>query len=132
MELVFQSDPKNIHLVEDFIIDLGESNGMDDDSINSLMIAITEAANNAILHGNESNPNKKVKIDCTIANKHLVVSVSDEGKGFDPSKVPDPLSPENLLKTSGRGVFLMKEIMKSVEYKFAPEGTTVILTFDIS
>lgn len=132
MELVFQSDPKNIHLVEDFIIDLGESNGMDDDSINSLMIAITEAANNAILHGNESNPSKKVKIDCTIADKHLVVAVSDEGKGFDPSKVPDPLSPENLLKTSGRGVFLMKEIMKSVEYKFAPEGTTVILTFDIS
>jgi serine/threonine-protein kinase RsbW len=132
MELVFQSDPKNIHLVEDFIINLGESNGMDDDSINSLMIAITEAANNAILHGNESNPAKMVKVVSTLSDKHLIVSITDEGKGFDPSKVPDPLAPENLLKTSGRGVFLMKEIMKSVEYKFAPEGTTVILTFDIS
>lgn len=132
MELVFQSDPKNIHLVEDYIINLGESNNFSDDAVNSLMIAITEAANNAILHGNESNPAKKVKLFSSFENNHLVVAVTDEGKGFDPSKVPDPLAPENLLKTSGRGVFLMKEIMKSVEYKFAPEGTTVILTFDIS
>lgn len=132
MELVFFSDPQNIHLVEDFIIELTEKNNIDDDSVNGLMIAITEAANNAILHGNHSDPTKKVWMNASVADDCLTVSIKDQGQGFDPAKVPDPLAPENLLKTSGRGVFLMKEIMKTVDYQFSPDGTTVTLTFDIS
>lgn len=132
MELIFQSDPENISLVEKFLIDLGEEYHFSDDTMNSLMIAITEAANNAILHGNKSNPEKKVKLNSSLTDNLLVISISDEGKGFDPGKVPDPLAPENLLKTNGRGVFLMKEIMKSVDYRFTQEGTTVTLTFEVS
>lgn len=132
MELTFASDPKNIHVVEDFIITLCEDNNISDDSVNGLMIAITEAANNAMLHGNQSDPNKNVYIQSTVKGNELIVAIKDQGKGFDPAKVPDPLAPENLLKTSGRGVFLMKEIMKTVDYQFTPQGTTVTLTFDIS
>lgn len=130
-QLQFASDPNNARLVEDCIIDMAESCGLDDDTTNSLMIAVTEATNNAIHHGNKDNPDKQVWVDMDLKADRLTVSVRDEGAGFDPSSIPDPLADENLLKTSGRGVFLMKNIMKSVDFKFEPRGTTVIMTFQV-
>lgn len=132
MELTIFSDPQNVRLVEDFIFESCETLRLSDDDINALMIAVTEASNNAIHHGNQGDPGKTVKVSMDLNGNQLTVSVTDQGKGFDPHKLPDPLAEENLLKTSGRGVFLMKNIMKDVKYSFSPEGTTVTMTFHVS
>lgn len=132
MELTILSDPANVRLVEDFIFETCETFHLSDDDINALMIAVTEASNNAIHHGNHGDPSKTVKVSMILDGNSLTVSVSDQGKGFDPHSIPDPLAEENILKTSGRGVFLMKNIMKSVKYDFSPEGTTVTMTFHVS
>ncbi|MBN8706869.1 MAG: ATP-binding protein [Bacteroidetes bacterium] len=132
MELTILSDPSNVRKVEDFIFETCETFRLSDDDINALMIAVTEASNNAIHHGNHGDPSKTVKVSMILDGNSLTVSVSDQGKGFDPHSLPDPLAEENILKTSGRGVFLMKNIMKSVKYDFSPEGTTVTMLFHVS
>lgn len=129
--ITITSETTNIRLVEDFILETCEEMGLNDDEINGLMIAVTEAANNGILHGNHSDSHKKVSVSMNLQGHELIVSVTDEGKGFDPHSLPDPLAEENILKTNGRGVFLMKNIMRSVHYLFNPEGTTVIMHFDV-
>ncbi len=132
MELTIFSDPANVRNIEDFIIETCEGWNLNEDDINALMIAVTEAANNAVFHGNRSDPAKKVTVSMDLVGSLLKVSVRDQGAGFDPHKIPDPLAEENLLKTSGRGVFLMRNIMKDVQYAFSPEGTTVSMTFDVT
>jgi len=93
----------------------------------SLAIAVTEAVNNAILHGNKQDKNKKVHIKFEFENRRLVVSIKDEGKGFNPDKVSDPLAPENLLKESGRGLFIVSSLMDDVQYNFHKDGTQINL-----
>jgi serine/threonine-protein kinase RsbW len=83
--------------------------------------------NNAIIHGNKLNKSKCVKIDFSMQRKDLNVSVTDEGKGFDPGKVPDPTMPENLELINGRGVFLMSRLADEIE--FNTKGNSVKLTF---
>src|SRR5262249_20364776 len=77
--------------------------GFDDDEVMKIAMAVREAAVNAVLHGNAYDPGKKVKMDFERNSRDLVITIRDQGKGLDPSKIPDPLAPENLLKTSGRG-----------------------------
>ncbi len=93
----------------------------------SLAIAVTEAVNNAILHGNKQDKNKKVHINFEFEKTKLVVSIKDEGKGFNPDKVSDPLAPENLLKESGRGLFIVSSLMDDVQYHFHTDGTEINL-----
>ncbi|MFQ5640858.1 MAG: ATP-binding protein [bacterium] len=91
----------------------------------NLAIAVTEAVNNAILHGNKKNPDKKVWIKFTFEKSRLLVSIRDEGKGFNPDKLSDPLAPENLLKESGRGIFILSTLMDDVKFSFAKGGTEI-------
>ena len=93
----------------------------------SLAIAVTEAVNNAILHGNKQDKNKKVHINFEFEKTRLVVSIKDEGKGFNPEKISDPLAPENLLKESGRGLFIVSSLMDDVQYHFHKDGTEINL-----
>jgi serine/threonine-protein kinase RsbW len=99
--------------------------------MNGLMLSVTEATTNAIIHANKSDINKKVLIDVYINKGILTVVVKDEGKGFDPSKIPDPTAPENLLKDSGRGLYLMRVYMDALDYNVTPTGTETILTLKL-
>jgi serine/threonine-protein kinase RsbW len=81
---------------------------------------------NAIKHGNHLDPGKKVEIDLRVEGEDLIISVLDEGNGFDPGRVADPLQPENLLKPDGRGIFYMGKFMDGVEYRFRDGGGTEV------
>jgi serine/threonine-protein kinase RsbW len=100
--------------------------GFDEDSMHWVGVAVRESVINAIKHGNQSDKSKLVHVEFTSSTDpgagELAVSIRDEGKGFDPDALADPLAPENMLKSSGRGIFLMRNFMDDVELRRAPEG----------
>jgi serine/threonine-protein kinase RsbW len=95
------------------------------------MLAVTEASTNAIIHGNKSDETKSVAIDVTKEDNQLIIRVKDQGKGFDPAKIPDPTETENLLKDSGRGLYLMRVYMDDLKFNVTPEGTETILILNL-
>ena len=97
--------------------------GFGDEEIMKISMAVREAAVNAVLHGNAYDPNKKVTLAFELTPQDLVIIIRDQGKGLEASKIPDPLSPENLLKTSGRGIFLIRSFMDVVEIHPSQTGT---------
>ncbi len=125
--LEIESDPKNLITVEEFINYFCKELNLSDERITGIMLAVTEATTNAIIHANKNVKLKLVKIDADIINGLLKITIKDEGKGFDPTIVPDPTEPENLLKDSGRGLYLMRTYMDDLEYNLTPEGTETIL-----
>jgi len=90
--------------------------GFNEEDVEQANLAIIEAGSNAIKHGNRNDPNKRVNFQFHLGEDKLTVVVQDEGKGFDTNKLPDPLDPENLLKTNGRGIFLMQICMNEVTF----------------
>lgn len=130
--LEIESDPNNLITVEEFVNYFAKDIGLDDEKLNGLLLSVTEATTNAIIHGNKCDANKLVKINVHVNGKKLIIKVKDEGKGFDPEKVPNPTEPENLLKDSGRGVYLMKIYMNDLEYKITSDGMETILIMDIN
>jgi len=101
--------------------------GFEEDEVMRISMAVREAAINAVLHGNAYDPKKKVKLDFESTTRDLVITISDQGKGLDMSKIPDPLAPENLLKTSGRGIFLIRSFMDEVQIHPSHSGTEIKL-----
>jgi serine/threonine-protein kinase RsbW len=101
--------------------------GFDEDTVGRIAMVSREAAANAVLHGNRSDPGKRVRARFTLTPETLSIQVSDEGHGFNPENVPDPLSPEGLLKPSGRGIFLMRAIMDEVHFRQLHPGTEITL-----
>jgi serine/threonine-protein kinase RsbW len=101
--------------------------GFDEDEVMQISMAVREAAVNAVLHGNAYDPSKKVKLDFERTGNALVITIRDQGKGLDPAKIPDPLSPENLMKTSGRGIFLIRSFMDEVQIHPTQTGTEIKL-----
>jgi serine/threonine-protein kinase RsbW len=105
---------------------MGQLADFDEDAIHWISVAVRESVINAIKHGNREHPSKLVTIEFAftpIENPtELVVSVTDQGEGFEPEQVADPLAPENILKSSGRGIFFMRSFMDDVQLNRAPEG----------
>jgi serine/threonine-protein kinase RsbW len=97
--------------------------GFDDEEVMKISMAVREAAVNAVLHGNAYDPNKKVTLAFERTPNDLVIVVRDQGKGLDEGKIPDPLAPDNLMKTSGRGIFLIRSFMDVVEIHPSQTGT---------
>jgi serine/threonine-protein kinase RsbW len=97
--------------------------GFDDEDVMKISMAVREAAVNAVLHGNAYDPKKKVTLAFERTARDLIVIIRDQGKGLDPGKIPDPLAPANLLKTSGRGIFLIRSFMDVVEIHPSKTGT---------
>jgi serine/threonine-protein kinase RsbW len=97
--------------------------GFDDEDVMKISMAVREAAVNAVMHGNAYNPAKKVTLAFELTARDLVISIRDQGPGLDASKIPDPLAPENLMKTSGRGIFLIRSFMDVVEIHPSQSGT---------
>ncbi len=101
--------------------------GLSEEDTDNLAIAVTEAVNNSIKHGNDLDTKKKVTVDFLLDPKKITVRICDEGGGFDPTNLDNPLDPENLLKESGRGIYILKAIMDKVDFKFTKTGTEVIM-----
>ena len=97
--------------------------GFSEDEVMQISMAVREAAVNAVLHGNAYAPDKKVTLSFERTPENLVITVSDQGAGIDLACIPNPLAPENLLKTSGRGIFLMRSFMDVVEIRPSHTGT---------
>jgi serine/threonine-protein kinase RsbW len=129
--LEIESTPNNLITVEEFVNYFSVELGFDQEKINGLLLAVTEATTNAIIHGNKNNKLKMVRISVFIEGSTLTIKIKDQGKGFDPSIVPDPTDAENLLKDSGRGLYLMRIYMDGLSYNQTPEGTETILTLNI-
>lgn len=125
------SDPNEIAKVEQFVEQICKEHKVGDDTFGNILISLTEAANNGIIHGNKSNKNKTVNISCTKDEEtnRLVFIVKDEGKGFDYNQLPDPTAPENLDRPCGRGVFLMMQLADLVV--FSNNGANVELQFKV-
>ncbi len=119
--------PENIRIIESFIDNAKEKYQLDDDIYGNIMIAVTEAVNNAIRHGNKDNPSKNVAISLSLEDGLIKFKIEDEGDGFDFHQLPDPTSPENISKTGGRGIFLMKNLSDEVDFK--EKGKVVELIF---
>jgi serine/threonine-protein kinase RsbW len=104
--------------------------GLDEDAVHWTSMAVRESVINAITHGNKSDPAKKVLVDFNVeersGQRSLVISVRDQGEGFEPSVITDPLAPENILNTSGRGIFLVRQFMDDVKIQPAPGGGTEV------
>jgi len=129
-KISFPSIADNIGLVEKLINEICSSYGISEDYYGNILVAVTEAVNNAIQHGNKMDPGKKVNLAFLAKEKNLSFEVSDQGQGFDYKGLPDPTNPENLEKPNGRGVFLMRHLADAVE--FFNNGRTVKLNFHIS
>lgn len=127
----FASKPENITIVEKFIDDLRAEINIGDDVYGNILISLTEAANNAMLHGNDGDESKTVEISYGLDDrgKNLSFIVKDQGPGFDYNNLPDPTAPENLERTSGRGVFLMMQLADMVV--FSDKGATVEMQFRV-
>lgn len=121
------SDPSRLGQVERLAGRVARELAFSEDEADSLAIAVTEAVNNAMHHGNKLDKRKKVRVYFELFANRTVVHVIDEGQGFDPGKLQDPLRPENVLKESGRGIFILRALMDDVRFCFSHAGTEVIL-----
>ena len=127
--LKLPSDPRNISLVESFVERVIEKYKINPDKYGDILISLTEAVNNAIIHGNRKDQSKTVRIQLHKKNDSIAIRVSDEGRGFDFRNLPDPTSPENVLKIGGRGVFLMQQLSDGL--RFHNNGSTVEIHFKL-
>ena len=118
---------ENIQSIESFIDNAKEEFEINDDMYGNIMISVTECISNAIVHGNQSDSSKLVHLELQMEPGLLRCSIEDEGNGFDFNQLPDPTDPENLEKTGGRGIFLMKHL--SDEVKFEDGGRKTVLSF---
>ena len=110
------NDSKLLKDVSTRLIESLKERGISEELIFDVHVGFEEALRNAMVHGNKSHPDKKVKVETEINEKEIILIIEDEGEGFDLEKVPDPTESENLLKESGRGVYLIKHLMDFVEY----------------
>jgi len=127
IKIEIPSLPETIRMIESFIDNAKEKFQLEDDIYGNIMIAVTEAVNNAIVHGNRNDTSKNVKLTLELLDHRIKFTVEDEGNGFDYRHLPDPTAPENLIKPGGRGIFLMKNLCDEVLFK--NDGKIVELDF---
>ena len=130
--LTLSSSPKYIGRVEGLVNKLKHRVHLDEIQTNKLMVSLTEAVNNAMVHGNKSDAAKKVTVVCDLLPGWLLIQVHDQGKGFRTRKVRNPLLKKNLLRESGRGIFLMKTLMDKVEFEMKSSGMQVSLWLNLN
>jgi serine/threonine-protein kinase RsbW len=128
VDLIINSNYKFIDIGHDLVKYLCNLIGFDEDTTHWIVLAVREGISNAIKHGNKCDLLKKVIVKMSYHNDELRVIIEDEGEGFDPSKVQNPLLPENLLKSTGRGIFYIKSFMDDVEFEFKKNSHGTILT----
>jgi serine/threonine-protein kinase RsbW len=126
IEFVFPSAISLMHSILDYLMKRVEKVGVINPESSNLFIALDEAFVNAVKHGNKYDANKTIKISAEVSTKEARFTIEDEGEGFDVSQIPDPTNPENLFKTSGRGVLFIHNIMDEVTYNERGNRLTMI------
>ena len=115
-----------VQVVSDYV---GQAAGLDEDELHWVSVAVRESVVNAIKHGNRNDPDKRVIVEFSpvpaAASDELVIRIEDQGEGFEPEEVADPLAPENILKSSGRGIFLIRSFMDETVHKKVPGGMEI-------
>lgn len=124
----FTSELKNINQIETLIDKISELKGVNEDSYGNMLIAVTEAVNNAVIHGNCFQKDLLVDVVVTDFSDKICFTIQDKGKGFDFNNLPDPTAPENIEKENGRGIFLIKNLSDGLE--FEDEGRTAKIYFN--
>jgi serine/threonine-protein kinase RsbW len=118
---------ESVNRAETIAAETAAKAGFSEDDQSNIAMAVREATVNAVLHGNAYDPQKRVLVVYEKTSDALVITIQDEGKGLDPLELPDPLAPENLMKGSGRGIFLIKAFMDEVKFRNTQPGTEITL-----
>ena len=126
-DLKIESKMENLRIIENAVDEITNSLGINQDNYGKIMVATLEAVNNAVTHGNKFNPAKMVMVEITVEHNEMIITVTDEGTGFNPKSIPDPTKPENIEEISGRGVFLMTKLADSIS--FNEKGNSVTMKF---
>lgn len=127
-QIVIPSLLERLNEIEELTERVGSEHRLTEDDRDNLAIAITETVNNAIIHGNKLDARKNVIISYYFDPNAVRVYIKDHGTGFDPSHLENPLDPENILKESGRGIFILRSIMDDVDFIHSADGTEVCIT----
>lgn len=126
-EISIPSDAIYLAAVDDFVYEMFSKQGVPKSTIADFAIAVSEIVNNAISYGSRGDRSNPVTVKIEFGVNEAVISIKDRGPGFDPSILPDPLNKDNLLKQVGRGIFIVKSLMNSVDFNVSDSGTEVIL-----
>ena len=125
--MTLESELSCVDAVEAKAEDLAREAGFDEDTSSQIAMVTREAVINAILHGNKKDPAKQVHVSFELNDEALKITIADEGPGLDPDSVPDPLAPENILRGSGRGIFLIRTFMDELGFRRLESGTELTL-----
>jgi serine/threonine-protein kinase RsbW len=125
--LKIESKLSNLRIIENAIDEMTGAIGVNQDNYGKILVATLEAVNNAIVHGNKSVSHKLVDVEIEFEENQIKITVTDDGEGFDPKRIPDPTMPENIEELSGRGVFLMTKLADSIA--FNDKGNSVTMYF---
>src|SRR5438552_4857113 len=128
INLVLDSTLDSVDIAERSALDLARGSGFGEEDLDRIGMSVRECMVNAVVHGNRYNAKKKVQLSLSRTPQRLIIRIVDQGEGFDPGEVPDPVAGDNLLRQSGRGVFLMKTFMDDFSVRRLPSGTEVTLT----
>lgn len=128
VELTLESTLDSVDRAEEAAVNFARSAGFDEDDQSKIGMAVRESMVNAVYHGNKYDPAKTVGLRLEMQGHKLVITITDQGAGFDLASVPNPLAEENLLKASGRGIFLIRTFMDEVRVRrLAPSGSEVTM-----
>lgn len=128
-KLIIPSLFKEAQQIEPYLQELQEQAGFNDEDLARIMLTLSEAVTNAIVHGNKEDPKKEVVISSCLDDNILSISVKDEGDGFNPADLPSPLKEENLLNEGGRGVYLIRQYTDGLS--FSENGTRLVMEFEL-
>ena len=132
IDLVLDSTLESVDKAEQVALDLARESGFGEEDLDRIGMSIRECMVNAVVHGNRYNAHKKVRLSLSRTPERFTVRVVDQGEGFNPDELPDPLAGDNLLRHSGRGIFLMKAFMDDLQVRrLEPAGTEVILVKNV-
>jgi serine/threonine-protein kinase RsbW len=127
VSLTLDSSLDSVNKVEQAAEDYAQRAGFDEDTVPNIAMAVREAAINAVVHGNSYSPDKLITASFETTEAAIIIRIADQGPGLDPDTVPDPLAPENILRGSGRGIFLIRAFMDEVNFRQLHPGTELTL-----
>ena len=133
VNLVLDSTLDSVDIAERAALDLARESGFGEEDLDRIGMSVRECMVNAVVHGNRYNSHKRVRLSLSLTPERLTIRIADQGDGFDPDQLPDPLSGDNLLRHSGRGIFLMKAFMDDLRVRrLEPSGTEVTLVKNVA
>jgi serine/threonine-protein kinase RsbW len=121
-ELFLDSTLESVDSAEQLAVGMAEKAGFDEDDLMKIGMAVRESVVNAVVHGNRYSANKKVRFSVAHVPQRFTIRIADQGEGFNVEDLPDPLAPENLLRTSGRGIFLIRSFMDEFDLRRGESG----------